>query len=295
MNATLAALTGRAWALEGRLLAGLVDDLRAGRQPLVAALPARALSGPPPPAGVGVLPLFGPLEYRPGLLAALLGTGTGLAEWGIAFRRLLADRTVGAIVIPIDSPGGSIDGVPETAALVREGRRTKPVVAVVDTLAASAAYWIAAQASEVVITPSGSVGSIGVYVAHVDQSALEAQVGLKVTLISAGKYKVEGNPHEPLSPAARDYAQGIVDTWYRRFVEEVAAGRRTTPARVAAKFGEGRLLLQLDAMVVGMADRRATLDVVLGEVVAEAAKARFDAEMEVHRHRAAALGGARAK
>jgi hypothetical protein len=85
----------------------------------------------------------------------------------------LDDDQVGHIVLDIDSPGGAVDRIPEAAAQIRAGRAKKPITAIANTTAASAAYWLAAQASELVVTPSGQVGSIGVYAAHDDISGMQ--------------------------------------------------------------------------------------------------------------------------
>src|SRR5215467_6271108 len=114
-----------------------------------------------------------------------------------------ANPDVSAIVLDVDSPGGTVAGTPETAAAVRRAAEVKPVVAVANSLAASAAYWIASQASSLVVGPSADVGSIGVISAHIDRSKMLEDMGLRVTVVSAGRYKAEGNPFAPLSDEAK--------------------------------------------------------------------------------------------
>jgi signal peptide peptidase SppA len=130
-----------------------------------------------------------------------------------------------------------------------------PVTAIANTLAGSAAYWLASQADEVVVSPSGFVGSIGVFARHVDESAALAQEGLKVTLISAGDYKVEGNPYEPLSDEAQAAIQALVNETYDAFVNDVAAGRNVSAGDVLAGFGQGRMFSAQGAVAAGLADR----------------------------------------
>jgi signal peptide peptidase SppA len=160
----------------------------------------------------------------------------------------------------VDSPGGVTDLVPETAAEIRAARERKPITAVANTMAASAAYWLASQASEVVVTPSGWLGSIGVYMLHVDWSGNNAQIGVKPTYISAGKYKTEGNPEEPLSESAREHMQEDVDRFYSMFLSDVALGRGVDVETVRADFGEGRVLLAEPSLQAGMADRVETFE-----------------------------------
>ncbi|OYV47887.1 MAG: peptidase S49, partial [Burkholderiales bacterium 21-58-4] len=147
---------------------------------------------------IAVLPLYGVITQRGNMVDALSGPGSCSTQlFAAAFRDALADEAVAQILIDIDSPGGSVYGVAELAAEVLAARARKPVVAVANSLAASAAYWIGSAASEFYCTPGGEVGSIGVWQAHEDISDALLYEGIDVTLISAGKYKVEGNPYEP--------------------------------------------------------------------------------------------------
>jgi len=134
--------------------------------------------------------------------------------------------------------------------------------------AASAAYWIGSQATKFYVTPSGEVGSIGVWSMHVDYSRANEQDGIAVTFVSAGEHKVEGNPHEPLSDEARAEMQRSVDETYREFVAAVARGRNVTPAKVLADFGNGRMLTARAAVQAGMADAVKPFEAVLTEVAA---------------------------
>jgi hypothetical protein len=154
----------------------------------------------------------------------------------------VANPDIGAIVIDVDSPGGLLDLIPETAAEVFNARGTKPIIAVVNTLACSAAYWIAAQADELVSTPSGSAGSVGVYRIHEDWSGANEQMGIDPTYVYAGTYKTEGNPDEPLGDDARAEWQTHVDLIYGEFTTAVAEGRGVSVADllVAPAGGGGR-------------------------------------------------------
>lgn len=209
--------------------------------------------------GVAVLPLLGTIVQRANLMSEMSG-GTSAERFRSRFREALNDNQVGAIVLDVDSPGGSVFGVPELAAEIREARGDKPIVAVANSLAASAAYWVASAADELVVTPSGEVGSIGVFAAHEDLSAALEDAGIDVTLISAGKYKVEGNPYEPLGEEARAAIQARVDDYYAMFVDDVARQRGVSSRDVRNGFGQGRVVGAQDAVALGMADEVATLD-----------------------------------
>lgn len=241
-------------------LAALTED-DSGREARIA--PARAAKIARATGRVAVLPVRGVLSHRMDSLKESSGNTT-YERLGESMHRLMGDDNVKAIVLDVNSPGGVTDGLPELAAEMRAMRGgDKPIVACVNTMAASGAYWLAAQADELVVTPSGEVGSIGVYTMHEDISALLDMEGVKETLIFAGEYKVEGNPFEPLSDEAREAIQADVDAFHEMFLADVAAGRGVTTAVVAEQFGKGRTVLARDAAGRGMADRVATLEETL--------------------------------
>jgi signal peptide peptidase SppA len=171
-----------------------------------------------------------------------------------SFMAAVADPDVGAIVLDVDSPGGSVDLIPESAARIRAARGTKPILAVSDTMMASAAYYLGSQADEVYVTPSGLIGSIGVYATHYDQSGLNEKAGVKPTLVSAGKYKTELNPNEPPSEEGIAHLQSIVDDAYQQFTLDVSKGRGVAVADVRGGFGEGRVLPAKAGVREGLAD-----------------------------------------
>src|SRR5207302_11309430 len=123
--------------------------------------------------------------------------------FGQEFDAAIADPNVSAVVLDTDCPGGSAAGTPELASKIRAARGKKPIIAVANALMASAAYWIASAADEIVATPSADVGSVGGYQAHLDQSQALEKEGLKVTFIQEPALKTAGNPYEPLRSAAR--------------------------------------------------------------------------------------------
>lgn len=212
---------------------------------------------------VAVLPLYGFLCPKANMLTEYSG-GTSLEAFGQWHRQALADPNVASIAIEIDSGGGSVYGAEELWAQIFAARKTKRTVAVVNPMAGSCAYWLATACEEIVVTPSGDVGSIGVYWMHEDVSGSLEQEGVKVEFVSAGAFKTEGNPYEALSTQGRAYAQAQVDATYARFVEQVAKGRGVSTAAVLKAYGQGRMVMARDAVARGMADRLGTL----GETVA---------------------------
>jgi signal peptide peptidase SppA len=221
-------------------------------------------------SGIAVLPLYGVVTQRGNMVDDISGPGsTSTQQFTSALRQVLADDTVGQILIDIDSPGGSVYGVAELASEIVKARAQKPVVAVANSLAASAAYWIGCSASEFYVTPGGEVGSIGVWQAHFDYSKALEEEGVKTTLVSAGKFKVEGNPYVPLDPQAQAFMQSRVDDYYNAFIQAVAVGRGVSVEDVRNGMGEGRVLGADAALAQRMVDGIASFDDVLARMQAK--------------------------
>jgi signal peptide peptidase SppA len=178
------------------------------------------------------------------------------------------DPQIGMVVLLIDSPGGVVTGVQEAADAIYAARQNKPVVAIVNPLCASAAYWLAAQASEIISVPSGDVGSVGVFILHAECSKMMEDAGVKPTFIFAkdSPYKVDGNAYEPLSDTARDEFQTGVDEVMADFVKAIARGRGVPASKVIADFGKGRTMDAKRAKAAGMIDRVATVNVALARL-----------------------------
>lgn len=216
-----------------------------------------------------IVPVMGVLVPRTGM--SIFDRGfRGLNEVSAAIDAALDDEYVKRIVLHVDSRGGSAFGVPELADKIREANAIKPVVAVADGYMSSGAYWIASGATEIVASPSALAGGIGVYEMHVDISKLEAKRGIKTTLVSAGKHKVENNPYSPMNEAGRKQMQQMVDSAYGQFVRAVSLGRGVSTTAVRSGMGQGRVLKADNAKRAGLVDRVATLETVLGESVARA-------------------------
>lgn len=220
---------------------------------------------------VAVIPVVGAIMQRANVMPEMCDGGTSTQAISRALREALADETVGSIVLDIDSPGGSVYGVAELAAEIRSAG--KPVLAVANSLAASAAYWIGSAAREFYVTPGGEVGSIGVYCAHEDWSRALDDAGVTTTLISAGKFKVEANPYGPLDADARDFMQSRINDYYSTFTRDVAKGRGVPVDQVRGGMGQGRVLGAEQAKAEKMIDGVMTLDQVIRQAQRVAAQA----------------------
>lgn len=141
------------------------------------------------------------------------------------FDEMVEDQNIKGIILDINSPGGNAAGVPEFAAKIAEARGKKPVVAYVDYMAASGAYWLAAQAHAIVSQPSAMLGSIGVYMSVLDQSKRYEMAGVKNELVKSGKYKAMGLPGTSLTTEQRDLLQTQVNDLHAEFISAVKTGR----------------------------------------------------------------------
>lgn len=210
---------------------------------------------------IGVVPVYGVLVHRAFSVERTSQPLTSTERLAALVRSYAADPAIDSIVLDVDSPGGSVFGVQELANAVDEVRGDKPIVAVANGMAASGAYWVASQADELIVTPSGMVGGIGVIMPHADMSGAYAKAGVRKTFITAGKYKAEGNDTAPLDQAARDHMQALVDAYGADFTRAVARGRGLSVEIVRGPtFGQGRMRLAGDAVGMGMADSIATLE-----------------------------------
>jgi signal peptide peptidase SppA len=267
------AVSGRPWAIRSEIafhIRGLLErDGIAGLRHLaelkreIHATDPRAAAGrgaPGASAQIAVIPVIGTLTQRVQAIESAETRSTA----GIAaeVRAAVLDPSVDAVVLDVDSPGGEVFGVPEAWASIRESARIRPVVAVANSVAASAALYLASAASELWVTPSGEVGSVGVYALHVDASKALDRMGEAWDFIVAAKspYKVEGNPTGPLSDEARAYRQREVDRYMGMFVRDLAKGRNVSEKRVETGFGGGRMLSATEAVAVGMADQVGTFE-----------------------------------
>jgi signal peptide peptidase SppA len=166
------------------------------------------------------------------------------------------------VLLAVDSPGGNVTGVPESAARVAALSQMKNVFAYTEGLCCSAAYFIASQADQIFSTSSAVLGSIGVYLALLDESrALEMQ-GYSVDLMKAGKYKAAGSGFQPLTDEERAIFQGQVDKIYGMFTGAVRAKR----PNVNIETMQGQSFFGDDAVYAGLSDRIvSSISDVLGE------------------------------
>ena len=199
--------------------------------------------------GVAIIPIHGSLINRFG---QCYGYMTGYNFIRRQRDAAMADPEVTAIVYDVNSGGGEAAGCFELADESFALRGTKPTISVVDSACYSAAYALASTSDQVVVTPTGGAGSVGVYTMHVDMSKMLENWGLDTTLIHAGEHKVDGHPYAELPEDVRADMQKSVDATYNKFVESVARNRNLSVE--AVKDTQARCYSADDALALGLID-----------------------------------------
>lgn len=220
----------------------------------------------PVKGGIAVLPAFGASAQHRG---QTLGADFFYEELVAALSGAVSMPNISACVVLFDGPGGIASGTHEAFNSIRALGRAKPIIGVIKSHSASANYYLASATSPLFIQESGSCGSIGVWTAHADASKAWEKIGVKWSLISSGRYKVEGNEFSPLSKETRDHLQKTVDNVHSQFIADVAEGRGVPESVVRKNFGQGRMLEAREAMGAMMVDGIATTDEVLTALLSE--------------------------
>lgn len=219
--------------------------------------PRKLPSGTP---GIAVIPVHGTLVKRTAGLDAASGL-TSYTEIAAMLDSALADPQVAGILLDIDSPGGEASGSFELARRVREASAVKPVWAVANDAAYSAAYAIGSAANRLIVSETGGVGSIGVIALHIDQSVKDANEGYRYTAVTAGTHKNDFSPHQPLTDEAKAELQAEVDRLYGLFIDHVAVMR--TLAIDDVRSTEAGLYFGANAITAGLADAVGTFESAL--------------------------------
>lgn len=239
-------------------------------------------SAPRQQKAIGIVPILGPLEARPSVMGYWFRM-TSYQAVGELVQKYAMDDAISHIVLDMASPGGMVYGCQECAQIIYEARARKPVIAVVNPMAASGCYWLAAAATRIVMMGSSDTGSVGVISEHVDISKSLEEEGIKITVIRSDKspFKQEGNDTEPLSDAARANMQMRADEIYSKFVADLARFRGVSVDHVNANFGQGRLVDSKRALAAKMVDRIGTLDDTLTRIMEGRFRLGSEAAMDV--------------
>ncbi len=259
LNRIAAAVYSEPWLIlpsQHAVIRGIVEAHITGEAHLPDGCASMFESKPPEEAGhgytirdgVAVVPAVGTLALRVGMLEAMSGM-TDFLDIQHAIEDAAADPQAEAILLAIDSPGGTYTGTPETATLI--ATTDKPIVAFTDSGMASAAYWLGSQAEAIVATESARVGSIGVYMALLDESVAYTQAGFKQELFKSGKFKGMGMPGVPLTDDQRELLQRSVNDIFEDFRDTVLNQRPDVPADAM----EGQTFRADEALELGLIDQ----------------------------------------
>jgi len=197
--------------------------------------------------GIALIEISGGLTYR-----AYSWWTTSYLDIRDSFRAAIADERTTSVLFLIDSPGGEVAGLFDLVDEIYHARGTRPIIAVADEAAFSAAYAIASAADEVYLSRTAEVGSIGVIAIHTDQSGFDKNLGVKYTPIYAGDRKNDFNPHEPLKADARDVLQAHVDKLYDMLTAIIARNRSMSQSAVIAT--QSGFYMGAAALDAGLAD-----------------------------------------
>ncbi|MDF3864213.1 S49 family peptidase [Pseudomonas denitrificans (nom. rej.)] len=213
---------------------------------------------------IAVLDVSGPLVSRLADAPACGAAPVSYESLMLAFDDLEADANITHIVLRMETPGGEAAQLFDTTDRMVELRKTKTLIAMVDDYAYSGGYGLAAACSEIWLTRTGGVGSVGVVIGHKDVSERNAKEGVKWTYVHSGAMKVAGNPNEPLSDSARTFMQAESDRIHELFTSSVAAYRGMDVSAVRGT--EAGLFFGQAAIDAGLADHLGTFRELMTEL-----------------------------
>lgn len=212
--------------------------------------------------GVAILPITGPIFPRANMMTEMSGA-TSVTMLQNDHRVAMNNADVGAILPLIDSPGGAVSGINAFADQLAAGAKRKPTVAYVSGTAASAAYWIASAANEIILDRTSLVGSIGVVAAVPVQVAPDSEGEIWLDIVSTG---APNKRPDAMSDEGRAEIIATLDAIERQFVADVAKGRKTTVAKVLSDFGAGGVKVGADGVAAGMADKVQSYEATLSSL-----------------------------
>jgi signal peptide peptidase SppA len=195
--------------------------------------------------------------------------GMPMDALGSLIEKLANDPGVSAIVLDIDSPGGSVFGIQELGDKIVAARSSKPIIGIANPMAASCALWLFSACAKRYVTPGGQVGSHGVIYDHFDYSQLFENAGIGITRFQSSPKKDEFSSDRPLTEDASKRLQSIVDYYHETFTKALAKNYGIPSSKVTRDFGQGRMLLDIEAKSVGMVDGIAPFDQIVDKLAAK--------------------------
>ncbi|PKN13176.1 MAG: signal peptide peptidase SppA [Deltaproteobacteria bacterium HGW-Deltaproteobacteria-4] len=169
------------------------------------------------------------------------------------------DSAIKAIVLRIDSPGGSVAPSQEIHDAIKKTAAIKPVVVSMGSVAASGGYYIAVAAQQIVANPGTMTGSIGVIMEFANYEELLKKIGWQNIVVKSGRFKDIGSPNRPMSAADQQLLQAMIDDVQSQFVDAVAQGRNLSLEEVK-KVADGRIMTGRQALAAGLVDKLGGLE-----------------------------------
>ena len=270
---TFNALTSMCWAIEPSALESITQILY-GDDASIEALESRigrSIDGAESITvrdGVAIVPIQGLIFKNATLftrIMSLIFGGTLTDVLATDIQTALDDRQVHSILLNIDSPGGEAAGINELANMVYAARKKKPMMAYIDGLGTSGAYWLASSAESIAIDEAAILGSIGVVMVVPDSRKMDDRIG-----ITRHQFVSSQSPNkrpDPNTEAGKAEFQKVVDDMAKVFVSAVARNRDVSEETVINDFGRGGLLVGRAAVDAGLADRISSFEDVLSEMI----------------------------
>jgi signal peptide peptidase SppA len=279
---SLVALHGIHWAMEARTALQLWQELQSTSITVhmaeVEAREPRSDSGGDreygmEDGGIAVISLCGPMTKA----TTSMSSGCSTVAVRRQVRAAAADPDVRAIMLRVDSPGGSVSGTADLAEDVRNAAKKKPVMGYAEDLCCSAALWVWTQCGTCIANSTAMVGSIGTYCAVADYSGMFEAAGVKVHLVSTGDYKGAGAAGVPITPDQVAEWQREVNELNAHFLSAVSRGRSMSMAEVKA-IADGRVFVGQHARALGLADGIGSFDQAMADLKASVGTTRQRAE-----------------
>jgi signal peptide peptidase SppA len=266
------------WAIESSFLRGALGAIRSGlavpaaakwTQPMMAGKTVMdPMSNPEAPEvlytisdkGVGCVQVCGPM-----MKARSKFGGCSTVQTRRAIRAMVADKDVSAIMVVLDTPGGTVAGTAELGDDVAAAGKVKPTYAYAADQCCSAGYWVASQAHAISANASAMVGSIGTIMVLEDTSGQAAAEGIKVHVLSTGPMKGAAADGTEITPEQVSYFQGIIDQMGAQFFATVRAGRNHMTDKRMAEITSGKVWMAADALKLGLIDTIQSFDAAMAE------------------------------
>jgi protease-4 len=188
------------------------------------------------------------------------------------------DSSIKAVLLRINSPGGAVGPSQEIHDAVLRVRKTKPVVASFEAVAASGGYYVAVAAEKIVSNPGSLTGSIGVIMSFANLQDLYKWAKVEPYNLKSGKFKDAGSESRPMSAEERELMQGLIDNVYLQFLKAVADGRKL-PVEKVRPYADGRVLSGHQAFEAGLVDKLGGVDAAV-DMIKELSK--IDAKQKVN-------------